>query len=68
MGFATDLIMIMKIKLGHLEILKKKVINILNWACSIKDEFTVEARYAHKKNLDKSEKKLISWKQIILEH
>ena len=33
-----------------------------------KDEFKIEPRYAHKKNLDKPEKKIMSWKWIIIEH
>ena len=34
----------------------------------LKDEFKIEPRYAHKKNLDKPEKKIMSWKWIIIEH
>ena len=33
-----------------------------------KDEFLIEPRYAHKKNLTNQRKKIISWKRIILEH
>ena len=33
-----------------------------------KDEFKIEPQYEHKKNLDKPEKKIMSWKWIIIEH
>ena len=37
----------------------------INWV--LKDELKIEPWYAHKKNLNKSEKTFISWKRIMFE-